>query len=87
MRLGRFEESLGKFTLLARIKVVSDRLTQYNHMTTSVGYASSSDGPVHLGLGPDTLAKTVEIQWPSGIVQVLKNVNADQLIHLTEPAH
>lgn len=70
----------------ARIKVVSDNLTQYNHMTTSVGYASSSDGPVHFGLGPDKLAKTVEIQWPSGIVQVLKNVNADQLIHVTEPS-
>ena len=24
---------------------------QYNHMTTSVCYASSSDGPVHFGLG------------------------------------
>src|ERR1700722_15231587 len=51
----------------ARVKGVSDSLTQYNHMTTSVGYASSSDGPVHFGLGQDTLAKTVEIQWPSGI--------------------
>jgi enediyne biosynthesis protein E4 len=70
----------------ARMKVISDSLTQYNHMTTSVGYASSSDGPVHFGLGTDTLAKTVEIQWPSGIVQILKNVHADQLIHVTEPA-
>jgi enediyne biosynthesis protein E4 len=71
----------------ARVKVVSDSLTQYNHMTTSVGYASSSDGPVHFGLGQDTLAKTVEIQWPSGIVQLLKNVNADQIIHIAEPSH
>jgi hypothetical protein len=35
----------------ARIKVTSASLTQYNHMTTSVGYASSSGGPVHFGLG------------------------------------
>ena len=35
----------------ARIKVVTKSGTQYNHMTTSVGYASSSDGPVHFGLG------------------------------------
>jgi hypothetical protein len=55
-------------------------------MTTSVGYASSSDCPVHFGLGPDTLAKTVEIQWPSGIVQLLKDVHADQVLHVTEPA-
>jgi hypothetical protein len=71
----------------ARVKMVSDSSTQYNHMTTSVGYASSSDGPVHFGLGPDRLARIVEIQWPSGILQVLKNVTADQVMHVTEPAH
>jgi hypothetical protein len=69
----------------ARIKIVSDSLTQYNHMTTSVGYASSSDGPVHFGLGPDTIARMVEIHWPSGIVQVLHNVPADQIVKVTEP--
>jgi hypothetical protein len=70
-----------------RIKVVSDSLTQYNHMTTSVGYASSSDGPVHFGLGPDIIAKTIEITWPSGIVQVLHDTHANQLIKVTEPTH
>jgi hypothetical protein len=37
----------------ARIKVVTKSGAQYNHMTTSVGYASSSYGPVHFGLGAD----------------------------------
>ena len=37
----------------ARIKVVTSAGAQYNHMTTSVGYASSSYGPVHFGLGKD----------------------------------
>ncbi len=71
----------------ARIKVISDTLTQYNHMTTSVGYASSSDGPVHFGLGPDSVARTIEITWPSGIVQVLHDTHANQLIKVTEPPH
>ena len=71
----------------ARIKVVSKTLTQYNHMTTSVGYASSSDGPVHFGLGPDNRADLVEIHWPSGITQVLRNVDADRIIKVTEPDH
>ena len=70
----------------ARIKVVSAGTTQYNHMTTSVGYASSSDGPVHFGLGPDSVAKVVEIHWPSGIVQVLHDIHADQIVKVTEPA-
>lgn len=71
----------------ARIKIVTKSGAQYNHMTTSVGYASSSDGPVHFGLGPDTRADLVEIWWPSGIVQKLSNVNADQILHVTEPSH
>ena len=71
---------------LARIKVVSKSGTQYNHMTTSVGYASSSDGPVHFGLGPDQEAETVEIHWPSGIVQTLHHVAAGQILHVTEAA-
>jgi hypothetical protein len=69
----------------ARIKVVSRRSTQFNHMTTAVGYASSSDGPVHFGLGPDAVAQSVEIRWPSGIVQQLSNVAADQVLKVKEP--
>jgi hypothetical protein len=32
------------------------------------------------------LAKTVEIRWPSGVVQIFKNVSADQVLHVTESA-
>ncbi len=70
----------------ARIKLISKSGTQYNHMTTSVGYASSSDGPVHFGLGPDTQADRIEIHWPSGIVQTLENVPADRVIKVVEPS-
>jgi hypothetical protein len=69
----------------ARIKVVAPGGTQYNHMTTSVGYASSSDGPVHFGLGADTHADIVEVHWPSGKVQTLKDVAADRILKVTEP--
>jgi len=70
----------------ARVKVVAKSRTQYNHMTTSVGYASSTDGPVHFGLGTDTQAILIEIHWPSGIVQTLHDVDADKIIKVTEPA-
>lgn len=69
----------------ARIMVVSKTLTQYNHMTTSVGYASSSHGPVHFGLGPDAHVDTIKIWWPSGIVQVLHDIAGDQVLKVTEP--
>jgi hypothetical protein len=70
----------------ASVKVVSKTLTQYNHMTTSVGYASSSDGPVHFGMGADARADLVEITWPSGKVQTLKDVDADRILKVVEPS-
>jgi enediyne biosynthesis protein E4 len=69
----------------AVIKVVTQSGAQYNHMTTSVGYASSSDGPVHFGLGADGVADRVEIRWPSGAVQRLDHVPADRVVKVLEP--
>ena len=68
----------------ARIKVVTSSGAQYNHMTSSVGYASSSYGPVHFGLGADRTAKLVEIHWPSGIVQTLRDVEGDRVLRVKE---
>lgn len=70
----------------ARIKVVTKSGVQFNHMTTSVGYASSSDGPAHFGLGSDRRAEEVEIHWPSGVIQTLHGMNADRVIEVTESA-
>ena len=70
----------------ARIEVVTKSGAQYNHMTTSCGYASSSAGPVHFGLGANATVDVVEIRWPSGIVQTLKDVAADRVVQVKEPA-
>lgn len=70
----------------ARIKVVTATGVQYNHMTTSVGYASSSYAPVHFGLGQESSAQFVEIHWPSGIVQTLKDVAGNRVLRIKESA-
>ena len=70
----------------ARIKVLTKSGAQYNHMSTSFGYASSSAGPVHFGLGPNATADLVEIRWPSGIVQQLHDVAADRILTVKESA-
>jgi hypothetical protein len=70
----------------AVVKVVTSAGAQYNHMTTSVGYASSSHGAVHFGLGNDTRAKLVEIRWPSGVVQTLQDVAGDRVLKVKESA-
>jgi hypothetical protein len=53
-------------------------------VSNSVGYASASDLRVHFGLGEDR-SVALEIHWPSGTRQELKDVEADQILQITEP--
>ncbi|HJT87374.1 MAG TPA: CRTAC1 family protein [Bryobacteraceae bacterium] len=57
----------------------------YNHCTTSVGYASSSEPLVRFGLGPETSVKLIEIRWPSGRLQQLPAVPPDRISPVREP--
>jgi hypothetical protein len=68
-----------------RIKIVGEAgLVQYNHVTTAGSYASSNDKRVLFGLGNDAAIKEIELRWPSGKVQTLHNVKADQMLKITE---
>jgi hypothetical protein len=69
----------------ARIKVTAGGAVQYNHVSFAAGYASSSAGPTHFGLGVSKSADLVEIRWPSGITQELRNVAADRVVKVKEP--
>jgi hypothetical protein len=70
----------------AQIKLTTtDGAMQWNEVTTAVGYASSSDPRVHFGLGNNTAVKEIEIRWPSGIRQVLRDQPVDQILKIEEP--
>jgi hypothetical protein len=69
----------------AEVKLVTAKQSQYAIVTTASSYLSSSDKRLHFGLGPEVTAKEIEIRWPSGIVQTLRNVAADQLLKIEEP--
>ncbi len=58
---------------------------QTNQMTTSVGYASSSHFGVHFGTGRQKEVERIEIRWPSGIRQILRNVRTNQVLQVSEP--
>jgi hypothetical protein len=60
-------------------------LDQYSMRTTAIGYASSSDYGVHFGLGKADRLDKVELRWPSGTVQVLRDVKVNQVIRIKEP--
>jgi hypothetical protein len=69
----------------AKIKLTAGSgAVQFNQATTSVGYASTSDRRVHFGLGRETKVKSIEVRWPSGKVQVLKDVEVDRELAIRE---
>jgi hypothetical protein len=59
--------------------------SQWATVTTSGSYLSASDPRVHFGLGKVDADATIEIRWPSGIVQTLKHVRVDQQVQVDEP--
>jgi hypothetical protein len=68
----------------AMVKVTTKSGAQWVYKTNAAGYASASAGPVHFGLGDDAKVDAIEIRWPSGIVQTLKDVAADRVVKVKE---
>jgi len=69
----------------AEVKLVTANGAQFATVSTAGSYLSSSDKRVHFGLGAESAAQSIEIHWPSGILQTLKNVRADQILQVDEP--
>jgi hypothetical protein len=69
----------------AVVKLTTPQGAQWVTVTTSSGYLSSSDPRVHFGLGDSAMAESIEIRWPSGIVQTLNNIRGDRQIQVDEP--
>jgi enediyne biosynthesis protein E4 len=70
----------------ARIMVTAGDLTQTREVRATYGYLGANDLRVHFGLGGATLADRLQIHWPSGHVQELRNLPADSYHVITEPA-
>jgi hypothetical protein len=68
----------------AVVKVTTASGSQYATVTTAGSYLSSSDKRVHFGLGPETKVQTIEIRWPSGAKQILKDVSIDRILQVDE---
>ena len=69
----------------AEIKATTAKGSQFATVSTAASYLSSSDKRVHFGLGSENVVQTLEIRWPSGIIQTLKDVRADQILQVDEP--
>jgi hypothetical protein len=71
----------------AKVRLASDNGAQQTAFVTTAGsYISASDKRVHFGLGPQKKVHLIEIAWPSGTVQKLESIAADQIITVREPS-
>jgi hypothetical protein len=70
----------------ARVTLTTNTGSQYATVSTSGSYLSANDKRVHFGMGADGVAKEITITWPSGIVQRLTGVKADQVLKIDEPS-
>ena len=70
----------------AALRLVGESgLEQFGYVSTAGSYLSASDKRVHFGLGRDRMARLLEITWPSGTVQRLEKIPADQILTVREP--
>lgn len=71
----------------AQVRVTTeDGTSQYDIVSTSAGYAASRDPRPHFGIGSFKVVKQVEIRWPSGTRQVLRNLAANRFHRVEEPS-
>ncbi|MDE3167050.1 MAG: CRTAC1 family protein, partial [Acidobacteriota bacterium] len=64
-----------------------DGRTLHNIATTAVGYASSSEPLVRFGLGEAVRAARIEVRWPGGFTQELRDVSGDRVVEVVEAVH
>jgi len=70
----------------AQVKITTeDGASQYDMVSTSGGYGASRDPRAHFGLGRFRSVREVDIRWPSGARQVLKDVEGNAIHRVREP--
>jgi hypothetical protein len=73
------------FGLGATVRVQAGGTTQVREINNVASYLSSNDTRLHVGLGDAKIATQIEIRWPSGRRQTLREVHANQILVVKEP--
>jgi len=66
------------------VKITAGKLQQINEVRGGSGYLSQTDTRLHFGIGKEKAIDRIDIRWPSGLNQVIKNVDANQFMTITE---
>ncbi len=73
-----------RLTCVTRLAGESKPHSQIDEVRSGGGYFSQNDLRVHFGLGKAEKVDVLEIRWPSGQIDTLKDVKVNQLIYVKE---
>ena len=73
-----------KAAIGARVTVTTSSMEQMDEVRGGGGYLSSNDQRLHFGLGSEKVMKRVQILWPSGLKEEMKDLAADAIYTVVE---
>jgi hypothetical protein len=77
-------EKSNRDALGARLRLTAGARTLTRDVASGVSYEGQSDTRVHFGLADRTRAEKLEIRWPSGLVESIADVRANQIVTVRE---
>ena len=69
----------------AQIFLAAGGIRQVRIQDGGMHYMAQHHQRIHFGLGKHEIVDEIEVRWPSGIVQRLENIKADQILLIREP--
>ncbi len=73
------------FGLGATVRVQTSSGLQVREINNVASYLSANDIRLHVGLGTAKIVQQIEVLWPSGTKQILKDVAVNQILVIKEP--
>jgi hypothetical protein len=68
----------------AALKIATGDFVSYDQAKGGMSYCSAQDPRIHFGLGLRAKVDTIEITWPSGAHEVIRDVSVDQIVTIQE---
>jgi hypothetical protein len=70
----------------ARLRLRTGGRWQTQEVTSQSSYYSHNDLRLHFGLGANTRAEQIEIRWPNGQIELIKEIAANEIVTIKEGA-
>ena len=68
----------------ARVTITAQGRTQMREVKSGSSYLGQHDLRAHFGLGDATRVERIDVRWPAGDIETIRDVAADQIVTITE---